>query len=176
MVVETERLRLRELDAERDAACMLELLNEPAYHANIGDRGVRTLEQATRYLTDRVVASYARHGFGLYAIERREDAAWLGIAGLLRRDTLPMPDIGYALLARHTGQGYAYEAVRAAVAHARDTLHLPQVCAIVVPGNAASIRLLEKLGLHRQDMRVLPPGDELLAYYTIRFNAAAVDS
>jgi RimJ/RimL family protein N-acetyltransferase len=149
-VIDTARLRLRSLDPDRDAAAMLALLNDPGFLAHIGDRGVRDAAQARQYLADGPVRSYAQHGFGLYAVERRDDGAWLGVAGLVSRPTLPAPDLGYALLQAYQGNGYASEAARAVLAHAQDTLALPRLCAIVAPGNTRSIRLLELLGFAAQ--------------------------
>jgi RimJ/RimL family protein N-acetyltransferase len=175
-LIETGRLRLRALEAERDAEAMLALLNDPGFLQGIGDRGVRTREQARAYLREWAVDHRARHGFAHWAVETRSDGVFLGTLGLLRRDTLPFPHLGYALLAAHRGHGYAEEAARAVLAYARDTLDLAQLCAIVSPDNAASIGLLEKLGLRRQDLRRLTPDGEMLAYYTLALRPDAVDS
>lgn len=165
IVVETARLRLRRLEADRDAAAMLVLLNDPGFLTHIGDRGVRDEAQARTYLADGTVASYAAHGFGLYAVERRGDEAWIGVAGLVLRPALPAPDIGYALLPQYRGHGYAREAAQAVLDHARDGLKLPRLCAIVSPGNAASARLLEALGFRGQGtVRIAPETADVLLY------------
>jgi len=166
MLIETERLRLRLLrDDDGDAAAMLELLNEPGFHRYIGDRGVRTLEQARDCIRNGPMVSYERHGYGMYAVERRSDGAWLGNAGLVHRAALPHADLGYALLARHTGQGYALEAARAVLGHARAALRLGALCAIVTPGNARSVALLEKLGFQANGGVRLPGKDEDLLLF-----------
>jgi RimJ/RimL family protein N-acetyltransferase len=166
VVIETERLQLRLLrDDGADAAAMLELLNDPGFHQHIGDRGVRTLEQAQAYVRAGPMASYEQHGYGMYAIERRTDGAWLGNAGLVRRAGLPGPDIGYALLAHYAGQGYAVEAARGVLAHARDTLGLGTLHAIVAPANARSVALLEKLGFDAAGTLCLPGSDEELLLF-----------
>ncbi|WP_433853029.1 GNAT family N-acetyltransferase [Stenotrophomonas nitritireducens] len=166
MLIETERLRLRPLrDDDGDTAAMLELLNEPGFHRYIGDRGVRTLEQARDCIRAGPMASYERHGYGMYAVERRSDGAWLGNAGLVHRAALPHADVGYALLERHTGHGYALEAVRAVLAHARTALGLSALCAIVAPGNARSVGLLEKLGFQADGTVRLPGKDEDLLLF-----------
>ena len=144
-VLETPRLRLRRLD-HADAPFILRLVNEPSWRQNIGDKGVRTLEDAVRYLTEGPLAMYARHGFGLYAVTRRGDDAPIGLCGLIRRDTLPDADIGYAFLPEFWGQGYAREAAVATLDHARRDFALPRLLAMTAPHNAASIRLLEQLG------------------------------
>lgn len=166
MPIETERLLLRPLrDDDGDAAAMLELLNEPGFHRHIGDRGVRTLEQAHECIRVGPMVSYDRHGYGMYAVQRRSDGAWLGNAGLVHRAALPHPDLGYALLERYTGQGYALEASRAVLAHARQTLGLGRLCAIVAPGNTRSIALLHKLDFHANGTTRLPGKDETLLLY-----------
>ncbi|HZG51441.1 MAG TPA: GNAT family N-acetyltransferase [Pyrinomonadaceae bacterium] len=145
-VLETERLNLRQLNAG-DAAFMLELLNEPSFLRNIGDRGVRTIEEATRYILRGAVESYARHGFGFWLVELKERGTPAGICGLVKRDALPGVDIGYAFLPRFWSQGYAHEAAAAVMIYARDTLGLKRVLAITNPDNAGSIKVLEKIGL-----------------------------
>ncbi len=165
-LIQTERLQLRQLrDDDGDAAGMLQLLNEPGFHQYIGDRGVRTLEQAREYVRTHTFGSYASHGFGMYAIERRSDGAWLGNAGLVRRDGLPCADVGYALLAAYTGQGYALEAVQGVLAYARGTLGLGELRAVVSPGNARSVALLEKAGFRDDGTVVLPGKDEQLLLF-----------
>jgi [ribosomal protein S5]-alanine N-acetyltransferase len=147
--IETSRLVLREL-VDADAAFILELVNDPGWLRHIGDKGVRNLDDARAYITDGPRASYARHGFGLWRVERKADGTPIGLCGLLKRDTLTDVDIGYAFLPAHVGQGYAFEAAGAALAHARDAAGLRRIVAIVSPGNDASIRLLEKLGFARE--------------------------
>lgn len=165
-LIYTERLTLRLLrDDDGDAAAMLELLNEPGFHRYIGDRGIRTLEQARECIRIGPVVSYERHGYGMYAVQRRSDGAWLGNAGLVHRAALPHPDLGYALLERHAGQGYALEAARAVLGYARGTLGLGDLCAIVTPGNARSIALLHKLGFCANGTVCLPGKDETLLLF-----------
>jgi [ribosomal protein S5]-alanine N-acetyltransferase len=145
MILTTERLVLRELHAG-DAAFIVSLLNEPSFIRNIGDRGVRTLEDARAYIAAGPVASYARHGFGLYLVERRQDGVPIGICGLVKRDELPGPDLGFAFLPAYWSQGYARESASAIQRHASGVLGLPRLLAISNPGNESSIRLLERLG------------------------------
>lgn len=145
-VIETERLNLRRLN-EGDAAFILELLNDPSFLRNIGDRKVRTKEDAVRYILQGPVDSYARHGFGIWLVELKNvEATPVGICGLVKRETLPEPDIGYAFLPRFRGQGYAYESAAAVMRHARAVLGLGRVLAITNPDNAGSIKVLEKIG------------------------------
>lgn len=145
-VCESVRLRLRKL-AGADAPFMLELLNDPAFLANAGDRGVRTLADARRYIETGPVASYAQFGFGPWLAELRSNAEPVGICGLLRRDSHPDVEIGFALLARFRRQGYAMEAARATLALATGAFGLERIVALAAPGNSGSIRILEALGL-----------------------------
>ena len=164
VALETTRLRLRELD-EDDASFILELLNEPSFIANIGDRGVRTLDDAVRYIRKGPADSYARHGYGLWLVELKETGEPLGISGLMHRDTLPAPDIGYAFVPRHWSRGYAVESCAAVRDHALRALALPQLLAIVSPGNDASVKVLERIGMRPQGrVRLGVDKEELLLF------------
>lgn len=161
--IETPRLRLRPF-VPADAPFILRLLNEPSFIANIADKGVRSLADAERYLRDGPLASYAAHGHGLWQVEARESRTPMGMCGLIRRDTLPEVDLGYAFLPEFWGRGFAREAASACVDHAREALRLPGLLAIVSPGNDASIRLLEALGFARTGMMELTPGDPVAVF------------
>lgn len=150
-VLDTERLSLRQLTTE-DAAFVLELLNEPSFLKNIGDRGVRTTEDAVRYILQGPVASYERHGYGLWVVELKGERVTIGICGLVRRDVLPCADIGYAFLPRYWSRGYAYESAAAVLNYARDVLGLKRLLAVVNRDNTGSIKVLEKLGLKFERM------------------------
>jgi len=146
IVCTTDRLVLRLLSVE-DAEFILELLNEPSWLRFIGDKGVRTLDDARSYIATGPVAMYERHGFGLYVTERREDGVPMGICGLIKRDWLDDVDIGFAFLPRFWGRGYAHEAAAAVMDYGRNVLGIGRIVAITSPDNATSARLLEKLGL-----------------------------
>jgi RimJ/RimL family protein N-acetyltransferase len=156
-VMETARLNIRRL-LPGDAAFMLELLNDPSFIRNIGDRGVRDLEGARDYIMRGAIASHEKHGYGLDVVELKATAESAGICGLVRRDYLDEPDIGFAFLPRFTGLGYAFESAQAVLEHARSVLKLPRVLAIVSPANERSIRVIEKIGL-RYERMITPPGD-----------------
>ena len=140
------RLRFDELGPD-DADFILRLTNSEGWLRYIGDRGVRTEDDARRYLETGPMASYAAHGFGLYRVARRDTGVPIGICGLLRRATLSDVDLGFAFLPAHRGQGFAREAAAATLAYAHATLGLTRIVAIVSPENAASIRVLETLGM-----------------------------
>lgn len=164
-VLETARLALRRA-AAGDDAFILRLLNEPSFLQFIGDRGVRTLDDARRYIDTRLVASYDKNGFGLWVVERKAVAGAIGICGLVKRDTLPDPDIGFAFLPEHWRNGYALESAAAVFEFARSRLRLPRVMAIVNPENAASIRVVEKLGLTLERQGPLVEGERPVRVYS----------
>lgn len=141
----TPRLILREAD-EADAPFLLDLLNEPGFTQNIGDRGVRTLDDARGYVATALEASYRANGFGLW-ITTFHDGEPAGICGLIRRDGLDHPDIGYAFVERVWGQGLASEAAAATLDHGRRVLGMTTIVAITAPGNAPSQAVLRKIGL-----------------------------
>ncbi len=167
LIAETDRLRLRRITLD-DASFMLELMNQPSYIRNIGDRGVRDVPGAARYIAERVLGSYERHGFGMYAMEPKAGGEPIGICGLVKRDSLPDVDIGYGILERHFGQGYASEAARAVLQHARE-LGLKRLVAITAPDNEPSMALLRKLGLRFQEIIQVVEGES--AYFTMEFEA-----
>ena len=164
-ILETERLTLRQFTAD-DAPFILELVNEPSFIQNIGDRGVRTLSDAVKYIETGPVSSYARNGFGLYVVTLKESGESIGMCGLIKRDALDDVDIGYAYLPRFWSKGYAVEAARAVKEQARG-LGLKRLVAIVDPANTGSIRVLEKLGLAFEKMIKLSADDIDLKLFAI---------
>jgi [ribosomal protein S5]-alanine N-acetyltransferase len=160
----TPRLQFREPTTD-DAAFVLELVNDPAWLRYIGDRNVHSLDDAAAYVRNGPAASFARHGFGLWRVALHDDTP-IGLCGLLQRDALSDPDLGFAYLPAFRGQGYGLEAARAVLAHARHGLGARRVLAIVMPANRDSIRLLERLGMQPAGRVVLhadASGDDLYA-------------
>jgi [ribosomal protein S5]-alanine N-acetyltransferase len=145
-VLSTPRLSLRRL-TEEDAEFILELLNDPDFVRFIGDKGLRDLDDARGYILTGPVASYAQHGFGLWLVELKSVNTPVGICGLLKRESLPDVDLGFAFLPRYRAQGYARESAAAVLEYGRAVLGLERIVAIVDPGNAGSLRLLEKIGM-----------------------------
>lgn len=150
-VLETERLVLRWLNTG-DAAFILRLVNDPSWLKFIGDRGVRTREDAERYLRNGPLAMYARLGFGLYLVETKEGALPIGICGFVKREALDDVDLGFAFLPPFRGQRYAFESAASTLAYGRSVLGLARVVAITARDNAPSIRLLERLGFRFERM------------------------
>lgn len=156
-VTATKRLRLRRFTLE-DAAFALELVNDPAWLRFIGDRGVRTIDDARGYI-GKVTAMYERYGFGSWVVELKADGSPIGTCGLIKRDTLPEVDLGIAFLPQYRGQGFAYEAAAATLACGRDQFGLKRILAIVSPDNVSSIRLLVKLGMKLEQVIRLPEAE-----------------
>lgn len=164
MILKTPRLTMREAKAD-DAAFILDLLNAPGFIRGIGDRGVRSLDQARDYIETRMTSSYRDHGFGMWVVTAEGEDEPAGLCGLVRREVLPHVDLGYAFLERWWGRGYAREAAAAVLAHARGALGLATVAAIVNPDNTASRRVLETIGFRFVDVRQLDGWDQPSAYY-----------
>jgi RimJ/RimL family protein N-acetyltransferase len=158
--IETPRLVLREF-VETDAAMVLALLNEPSFHEFIGDRGVRTIDDARRYLREGPIASYAEHGHGLLWMGLKQanaEPAGIGMCGLVRRPSLPGPDIGFAVTPVYWGVGYTTEGATAVLSRGREKLAITSVYGITLPHNHRSIRVLEKLGLQFVEEKSLNSG------------------
>jgi len=169
VVFNTQRLRVRRLRLG-DAEFIVELLNDEAFLHFIGDRGVRTPEDACRYLVEGPLASYARYGYGLFMVEHRDDGVPIGICGLLLRPSLEAPDIGFAYLAPFRGQGYGLEAAEATLRYAREELGIERVVAVTQADNVASVALLRRLGLEREGTTRIDDDAPEIELYAIRFD------
>ena len=164
-ILATERLRLRTVTLD-DAAFYHALVNDPAFIEHIGDRGIRTLEQARQSVLDGPVAMQVQRGHSLYVVELKDDATPIGMCGLIKREKLDGVDIGYAYLQPYWRQGYAYEAGMAVLAHA-PALGLRRVLAITSPNNIASNVLLRKLGMRFERFMHLVPEDAGSNLYSV---------
>ena len=164
IVTETPRLILRRATLT-DAPFILELLNDPDWLRYIGDKGVRNLDDARKYIENGPLAMYARYGFGLFVTELKDGGTPIGLCGLLKRDTLDDVDIGFAFLPAYRARGFAYEAAAAALAWGRRECGLERVLAITSLDNHASGKLLERLGLHFE-RTIQFSGEELKLFST----------
>lgn len=164
-ILRTDRLVLSEATAN-DAAFVLELLNSRGFIEGIADRGIRTLEEARGYVEDRLVGSYRQHGFGMWLVTPKDGGQPVGLAGLVKRDVLEHPDVGYAFLEHAWGRGYAQEAAAGVLRHAREVLGLATVAGITNPDNHASRHVLEKVGLTYVGDIDLPGWAGPSAYFT----------
>ncbi|SDY84731.1 MULTISPECIES: GNAT family N-acetyltransferase [unclassified Bacillus (in: firmicutes)] len=163
-ILETERLILR-LQTTDDASFILELLNDPSWLQFIGDRGVRTIEDAKAYILNGTVRMYEQYGFCLFLVERKEDHVPIGICGLVKRDSLEDVDIGFAFLPKYWAKGYAYEAASAVMAYGKDKLGLNRIVGITTQENHASAKLLKKIGLQFEQLIQLANDAEELSLF-----------
>jgi len=174
-VLDTERLRLQPL-AESDADFICALLHDPGFLRWIGDRGVRTTADVPAYLRNGPWAMYEQHGFGLLRVALRESGEPIGMCGLLQRDWLDVPDIGFSFFQQHCNRGYGREAAAAVLQEGERRLGLREVGAIVDPGNAASIGLLTRLGFAYRHPVTPPGGEREIAFYLRPANSAPTAS
>jgi len=165
IILETDRLTLREFTID-DTDFIISLLNSPGWLEFIGDRHVKTEDQAKQYLLNGPIKSYQENGFGLSLVELKHNKTPIGMCGLLKRDYLEDPDIGFAFLPEGTGKGYAFEIVNATMNYAKDTLNMPRVLAITLPSNKSSIKLLEKAGLKFLKNTSSPTGTDVLMLFS----------
>ncbi len=163
MIIETERLELREYTLS-DAPFIYKLMNSEGWLKNIGDRNIKTIEDAEVYMQKNYLSSYEKHGFGPYLVTLKLDGAPIGSAGLYKRDNLQHPDVGFAFLAEYGGKGYAFEASSAVMQFASENLKLQTIVGITLPQNLSSIKLLKKLGLSEVGIYTYEDGEELLLF------------
>jgi RimJ/RimL family protein N-acetyltransferase len=163
-ILSTERLTLCEFDCD-DAPFILDLLNTESWIKYIGDRNVHTIADAEAYLQNGPINSYRQHGYGLWMVALKDNNTPIGMCGIIKRDTLDMPDIGFAFLPAFIGKGYAFESAAATLRLAFDSLGLTELLAITLPENHNSIRLLEKIGMSlKEEIRWAETGEVLLKY------------
>jgi RimJ/RimL family protein N-acetyltransferase len=169
-ILETERLGIREVEADVDDEFMLELLNSPKFIQFIGDRNVHTLEESRDFIRTRYRKSYEDHGYGLYAVDLKASEGFrrrqVGICGFVRRDTLPAPDLGFAFLPEHEGKGYGFESASSLMIYGRETLGFTELLAITTIDNLPSQKLLEKLGFAFDELKEMPDGEKLKVFRT----------
>ena len=164
-ILQTHRLQLRQFNVD-DWEFIIRLLNSDGWLKYIGDRNVKTKEQAENYLKKGPLKNYEQNGFGLSMVETRNGKP-VGMCGLIKRDYLEHPDIGFALLPEYSSMGYGFEIASALLVHARNDLSMTTILAITVPNNVKSIGLLEKMGLRFvKSFRTEPDAEELMLYST----------
>ena len=165
--IETSRLQLRWLNSD-DAAFIYRLVNDPQWLLHIGDKQVHDLDGAHHYIESGPRAMYLQFGFGLNLVSLKENATAIGICGLLQRDSLPVPDLGFAFLPEYRRQGYAREAAEAVLNHGFSTLEQTRIVALVNSANRASIGLLERLGFHLDRETKMEPNGTPADLYSIQ--------
>lgn len=162
---ETERLLLKPC-VEEDAAFIYKLLNCESWLKNIGDRDVKSVEEAGAYIRTKMYPQLKKLGFGNYTVIRKSDGAKIGTCGLHDRKGLEGVDIGFAFLAEYEKQGYGFESANELKKQGFELFALKQINAITLPSNIASQKLLEKLGLQFIKMITLPNDNEELMFYS----------
>lgn len=173
-IFETKRLLLCRLDP-KDAAFIFELMNDPSWKRYIGDRGIKTLEDAEAYIRNGPVKSYHQFNFGLYAARLKDTNLPIGLCGLLKRDNLDDADIGFAFLPQYAGKGYAFESAGAIIDHAASVLGMRRILAIASPDNSRSVTLLEKLGFSFKEMIRMPDHAADSGLFQLSVNAKMVN-
>ena len=144
-MIKTKNLTIRHLNIT-DADFILRLTNDPDWLTFIGDKGIRSVDDAVQYIQNGPMAMYQSHGFGLYFVGLNDSETPVGICGILKRDSLEHPDLGFAFLPEFRGKGFAFESAEAVLAHAKSELKLKKILAITLPNNERSKHLLKKAG------------------------------
>jgi len=165
VIVETPRLNIRELTVD-DAEFVFGLVNEPSFLANIGDKGVRNLEDARQFILEGPWASHREQGYGQFLVELKEGGDQIGVCGLLYREALDVSDIGCAFMPQYWRRGYAFEAACAVMEYGRSTLGIEKIVGLTSEENVASIKALEKLGMSFERMVKMSDDDPGTALYS----------
>ena len=151
--------------SQADAPWIYELMNDPAYIENIGDRGIASIKEAKDYLINGPIASYRQHGFGLWKAVLRGSNAPIGICGLLQREYLDYPDIGYATLSDFRGRGLTYLAVQLTITYFREHIFSEKLYGLTKLGNRASQNLLTTAGFELLEIRIINGLETVLYKY-----------
>ena len=162
-ILETYRLSLREFDLT-DSEFIINLVNSPNWLEFIGDKGIKTTEDAINYLENGSIKSYKENGFGLWLVQLKDSNIPIGMCGLINRETLKNVDIGFALLPDYLGLGYGFEIANATMNYAKNSLGLDKIIAITDSNNVASINLLNKIGLYFEKTLKLSENDSVLVF------------
>lgn len=170
IMLQTERLFLRPLVLD-DATFILELVNSPGWLQYIGDRKIHSLEDAEGYIINGPLKSYATHGFGLWCVVDKQNGIPIGMCGLLKRDYLDHPDLGYAILPAYEGQGYVTEIAQSTLDYAAENLHIDTILAITNADHHRSIRVLEKNGFTFERFLEMPGENKVLRLFQRRLKS-----
>ncbi|MGD8662066.1 MAG: GNAT family N-acetyltransferase [Desulfobacterales bacterium] len=146
MIVETKRLILRNITID-DAEFILRLVNEPSFVSNIGDKGLKNLDDAERFILQGYWTNQKRSGYGMFLVELKNKGDSIGGCGLLYRKFLDVTDIGFAFLPEYWNRGFAYEAAEAVLKYGHTTLGIKKIVGLTSADNLGSIKLLKKLGM-----------------------------
>jgi RimJ/RimL family protein N-acetyltransferase len=167
--IQTERLSIRLMSLE-DSAFILRLLNEPSWIQYIGDKGVRTEDDAKNYIQTGPIQMYKDYGFGLYVVTIKETGIPIGISGLIKRPSLVHVDLGFAFLPEYTGKGYAFESAQAVLQYGKETFLLDKIVAFTTIDNTNSQKVLLKLGFVFEELIKFPNDPEELKLFSINLS------
>ena len=165
MITETPRLRIRELTIG-DVEFILGLVNEPSFLENIGDKGVRNLEDARQFILAGPWANHRERGYGQFLVELKDGGDPIGVCGLLYREALDVSDIGCAFLPQYWRRGYAFEAACAVMEYGHAILGIEKIVGLTSEENVASIKALEKLGMSFKKMVKMSDDDPGTVLYS----------
>ena len=165
VILETKRLQLAEVTLD-DAPFFVELMNSPHWVEFIGDRHIRTIDDAKAHLKKTILKSYADNGYGFYKVQlKKEGLKTIGICGIVKRKELEDTDIGFGFLPAYEGRGYGYESSKGIMELAKERFHLDRIAAICVASNKNSIHLIKKLGLvYQNKIKPFEDDSELLLF------------
>ena len=164
-MITTERLYLKPTSIE-DSSFLFELMNSEKWLLNIGDRHIKSPEDASAIVTQRIAPQFERLGYGCHTVVNRETGEKMGTCGIYERPGLDIPDIGFAFLPPYEGKGYGTESATAILKDAMENFGLKKVCAITLESNIPSQKLLTKLGLSYSRMVTLPDDTQELMLFT----------
>ncbi|MFT6828180.1 MAG: ribosomal-protein-alanine N-acetyltransferase [Roseivirga sp.] len=164
-ILETERLWVEEANAD-DVEFIYDLLNSPNWLRFIGDRGIRSLDDALEYIESSMIKSYQENGFGLYKLVLKAGQIPIGLCGLLKRPVFDHPDIGFAVLPEYEGKGIVFEAAKAVLEHAQTILKIDTILAITTNLNSRSQNLLSRIGLKMEGWVDYAAQGDFLLYST----------
>ena len=164
-ILETDRLILSELKT-KDAKFIHKLYNDQDFINYIGDKGIHSVQDAVRFINTGPKQSYKNHGYGLYLVKLKDETS-IGVCGLLKRDDLDLPDIGFAILPDYRRMGFIYEASKAVIEDGKNRLYFDSLFAITTPDNIGSINLLKKLGFTLKDIIKRDKNNEPIQLYAI---------
>ncbi len=163
---ETQRLIIKPTSLE-DAPFIYELVNTPKWLKFIGDRDIKSLDDAKEYIINSMLPQLAKLGFSNYTVIRKSDKAKIGTCGLYDREGLEGIDIGFAFLPQYEKNGYAFESCTKLKEIGLNEFGITTLNAITTPDNTSSQRLLEKLGLQFDKIVKIANDKEELFLYTL---------
>ena len=172
-MIETERLILREIDPERDFEAWARSMADENTVRYLGTRPMSRAE-AWRSMAH-VIGHWKIRGYGFFSLESKATGEWVGRVGPWNPEGWPAPEVGWTISPDHLRKGYATEAARASIDYAYETLGWDSVIHVILPGNAASIGVAEKVGSTLQGTHSGVPGvtdEEVLIYGQARRQGA----